>query len=139
MVSHNVSQKGTPKYMQTEIKFPSTLQFSENQTVKNLRSLNGTNQKFAFETKSIVSNFGPVSTATSQTCTAAAQENIRKEPAEEFFAMMLLSHKMKNQKNPMIMALDNRKMYQAAVSDQKLSFLEFQEFLDFEINKIKMV
>jgi len=42
----------------------------------------------------------PPLSMTSATITAAAREHIRKEPAEEFFTMMLLSFKLNNQKCP---------------------------------------
>jgi hypothetical protein len=82
------------------------------------------------------SHFGN-SQATSITRTAAAKSNIRKDPSFEYFSMMLITQKIKSQKNEEIMKLDVNKLWMKAIDGEGLTFIDFQDFIEKEINTIK--
>lgn len=76
--------------------------------------------------------------ATSATFTAAACSTIRKDPTYEYFSMMLVSYKMKHQKNEQILRLRASTLWAKAVEQQKLDFTGYQDFFEKEIERIKV-
>lgn len=76
---------------------------------------------------------------TSLTMTMAAMSNIRKDPCFEYFNMMLVAKKMKYQKHELVLKIDVNKLWTKAVDELKLTFVEFQEFIEREVTKQRMI
>lgn len=61
----------------------------------------------------------------------------RKGPNEEFFTLCLLALKIKNKKNPEILILKTKELWQKAQSEVNLDFTDYQEWLEKEVHRIK--
>ena len=65
------------------------------------------------------------------TMTAAAPQNLRHPPNEEFFRMCLLSLKMQHRKRDYILSLDHKVLYKKAMADPEVEnkFYRFYEWI----------